>query len=509
MTDYSIVWFKRDLRTVDHAPLTAAAERGRVLCLAIIEPSIWASPDASRRQFEFFKESLRDLYRSLRALGAELHVLTGEVVPTLAAIHQAQPFSRLWSHEETGNQLSFERDRSVAHWCRATGVTWQELPQNGVIRRLKTRNRWSALRDERLGQLLVPEPDRLTSVVLPVAPMTFPSPEILRLTDRDAPERQRGGRHEALDTLDDFITRRARQYRGGISSPLSAPTACSRLSPYLSWGCLSMRETVQAIEDAANNEEEDSRLRQGLGAMQSRLAWHCHFIQKLESEPQIEWRNMHRGYDGLRESDWNPEHFERLKQGRTGWPLVDASVRMLDATGWINFRMRAMLVSVAAYPLWLHWREVGLWLARSFVDYEPGIHWSQMQMQSGTTGINTTRIYNPVKQARDHDPKGLFVRQWLPHLRRVPDSWIFEPWKMPTSLVQACGIPENDWVTPIVDLERATQVARDRVYARRRDPSVKKEATQVVEKHGSRKTLSRRPRRSPREAADQLGLDLG
>lgn len=134
---------------------------------------------------------------------------------------------------------------------------------------------------------------------------------------------------------------------------------------------------------------------------------------------------MHRGYDGLREQDFNLDYFQALKDARTGWPMVDACVAMLRETGWLNFRMRAMLVSVAAYPLWLHWRPVGEWLATQFLDYEPGIHWSQLQMQSGTTGINTTRVYNPIKQAQDHDPHGQFVKRWLPHIRHVPAPGCF------------------------------------------------------------------------------------
>ena len=229
------------------------------------------------------------------------------------------------------------------------------------------------------------------------------------------------------------------------------------------------------------------RQRQGLAAFMSRMHWHCHFIQKLESEPELEWRNLHRGYDGLREDDWNPAHFEALQTGRTGWPMVDACVAMLRATGWLNFRMRAMLVSVAAYPLWLHWRPVGLWLARQFLDYEPGIHWSQMQMQAGTTGINTTRVYNPIKQAQDHDPEGVFVRRWQPHLRHVPDAWLLEPWRMPADVQARCGVQlGRDLPEPLVDLAAATRAAKARVHALRAQAPVREAKAAIVEKHGSR-----------------------
>ncbi|MDZ4075131.1 MAG: FAD-binding domain-containing protein, partial [Hylemonella sp.] len=322
------------------------------------------------------------------------------------------------------------------------------------------------------------------------------------------PRRQRGGRARGLAVLHSFLEDRARHYRGGISSPLSAPTACSRLSPYLAWGCLSMREVVQAAREQQGR-SDNPRLRQGLAAFQSRLYWHCHFIQKLESEPRIEFENMHRGYDGLREGDWNDAHFEALVAGRTGWPLVDACVAMLRETGWVNFRMRAMLVSVAAYPLWLHWRPVGEWLATQFLDYEPGIHWSQLQMQSGTTGINTTRVYNPIKQALDHDPQGRFVRQWLPAMRRVPDSWLLEPWRMPPDVQAACGVRVGvDIPQPVVELEAATRLGKQRLHALRREPQVRADKAAVVERHGSRKRPAGSKRATAAPAVDQLTLDF-
>jgi deoxyribodipyrimidine photo-lyase len=238
------------------------------------------------------------------------------------------------------------------------------------------------------------------------------------------------------------------------------------------------------------------------------LYWHCHFIQKLESEPAIEWRNMHRGYDDLREQDFNPEYFDALKQARTGWPMVDACVVMLRETGWLNFRMRAMLVSVAAYPLWLHWRPVGEWLATQFLDYEPGIHWSQLQMQSGTTGINTTRVYNPIKQAQDHDPHGRFVKRWLPHMRQVPDTWLFEPWLTPPDWQTDSGEPLKI-TPPIVDLAIATRESKQRLHARRQTTEVKAAKKAIIEKHASRKTMPSRKKALNAQASEQqLGFDF-
>ena len=503
-----LVWFKRDLRVHDHAALHAASSRapGRPLRgVYILEPSVWRQPDASPRQLGFILESLADLDEALRARGGELLVLTGEACDVLASLHARQPFDTLLAHEETGNGVTFRRDIAVATWCRQRGIAFEEWPQNGVVRRLRDRDAWQAAWESFMGRprwpgapaggLRQPEHAPLPAPVGDVAAvwqMLNPGSGL-----KDAPLRQRGGRRQAVALLQDFLTSRCRLYRGGISSPLSADTACSRLSPYLAHGCLSIREVVQATHQRlaalalAPLTDESRRQQAGLRAFLSRLHWHCHFIQKLESEPEIEWRNVHRGHDGLRESEFDAARFEALQSARTGWPLVDACVNMLGQTGWINFRMRAMLVSVASYPLWLHWRPVGEWLARQFVDYEPGIHWSQMQMQAGTTGINTTRVYNPIKQARDQDPQGVFVRRWLPAMRHVPDSWLFEPWRMPQDIQARAGVrvgsdADADIPLPCVDLDEAMRTAKDRVHARRADPAVRAANGAIVERHGSR-----------------------
>ena len=157
-------------------------------------------------------------------------------------------------------------------------------------------------------------------------------------------------------------------------------------------------------------------------------------------------------------------HFAAWCEGRTGYPMVDACMRSLVATGWLNFRMRAMLVSFASYHLWLHWRETGLFLARQFLDFEPGIHWSQMQMQSGTTGINTLRIYSPAKQARDQDPQGDYVRRWVPEF----------------------GTPA--YAAPIVDERVALAFAKERLYGLRKGATAGHEAQAIQKQHGSRKS---------------------
>jgi len=344
---YSLVWLKRDLRWNDHEAMMQASRQGPIRCIYVIEPELWLQPDAALQHFEFIRESLHDLDQHLRNLGGQVEIHHGDMVTVLSDIWREAPFNGMFSHEETGNGWTYARDLKVADWFKHHGIPWHEFAQFGVVRGLKNRDMW-----QRAWERHMRMPQSNVEILRFWRPagaggLAMKAPSHLQ---HNPPKRQRGGRKLALKTLHSFLTARSIGYRGGISSPVSAPDACSRLSAYLTYGCISMREVVQQTRaQLALLPPQASRHRAGLTGFLSRLHWHCHFIQKLESEPAIEWRNMHRGYDGLREQDFNLDYFEALKNARTGWPMVDACVVMLRETGWLNFRMRAMLVSVAAY----------------------------------------------------------------------------------------------------------------------------------------------------------------
>ena len=498
MTGPVICWFKRDLRIADHPALHMAAGLGSVVPLYIVEPALWRQDDASGRQFAFLLECLDDLQEDLARLGLSLTLRVGDAVDILDDLRRTLGVTHLVSHEETGNGWTYARDRRVGAWARAQGVTWREVPQCGVVRRLATRDRWQSGRDGVMRADRIGVPVGLRGVSAPSDDL--PSATDLGLDDT-CPQRQAGGRRAAQATLHSFLQARGQTYRRAMSSPLEGARACSRISPHLAFGTLSVREAVQA--GAARAAEVKGGRDGWSGSMrsfQSRLAWRDHFMQKLEDEPALEYRCLHPAYEDLRPKTPNAARLQAWATGQTGMPFVDACMRSLIATGWLNFRMRSMVMAVASYHLWLDWRTTGPVLARLFTDYEPGIHWSQVQMQSGTTGMNTIRIYNPIKQGHDQDPTGAFTRRWVPELAEVPDAYLQTPWAWGgAGRLLGCRYPE-----PIVDLARAAKSAREQVWAVRRREGFRDIARDLVNRHGSRKG-----RRDPMPAPDrQMSFDF-
>lgn len=506
VTRVQLVWFKRDLRIQDHAPLTEAARRGPVLPLYVVEPDLWRQADASGRQWQFVRMGLDDLRAALASLGQPLVVRHGDICAVLDALRQRYTISSVHSHQETGNGWTYARDQRVRAYLRAAGIPWVEYRQHGVVRALRPRDGWVRQWETLMGAARCPAPQAITPLPRLDAGSIpeWPTPELA--TEACGVLVQPGGRRMAQAVLDGFLGRRAEDYSGGISSPGSAWLASSRLSPHLAHGTLSLREVVHATRTrrAALKEQARTPARgqwlRSLKRFEERLHWHCHFMQKLESEARFEHQNMQRACDGLRESEFDAALFAAWCRGATGFPLVDACMRQLNARGWLNFRMRAMVVSFASYHLWLDWKRTAPFLARQFTDYEAGIHYCQMQMQSGTTGINTLRIYNPVKQSQEQDPAGAFIRHWLPELAQVPDRWIHEPWCMPTPLQRATGCRiGHDYPDRVVDHKQAARHARERFRAIRRDPAANREADAIQQAHGSRRRSSGGRRRTPRD----------
>ena len=489
----ALVWLKRDLRLSDHAPLAAAAQADEAAALYVVEPEWAASPECDAQHLAFARGCLDALRPALAERGLPLLLRHAPMPQALAELHARWPFTHLFSHEETGPLWSWDRDRRVAAWCRAAGVAWRELPQTGVVRRLKSRYGWAGRWQARMAAPLVAAPAGLRAA--PGFGAT-PLPTLRELGVAAAPPTPAAGEAAAQRTLQGFLAGRAVGYRRHLSSPLTAEDGCSRLSAHLAFGTVSMRQVHQATE-AAIAATPHRELAWGLRGFSSRLRWHCHFMQKLEDEPQIEFRNFARSHDGLRAGDGvhpgavDTARLQAWCEGRTGFPMVDACMRQLCATGWLNFRMRAMLVSFAAHHLGLHWREPGLFLARQFLDFEPGIHWSQMQMQSGTTGINTLRIYSPAKQQAEQDPDGTYVRRWVPELGTAA------------------------YPKPIVDERAALADIKARLYARRQTGAARDEADAIQARHGSRKAglppsagrparTRRKPETTPDDAQGEL-----
>ena len=508
-----VVWLKRDLRVHDHAALCAAAAAGTVVVLYVFEPPLLAAETSDRRQWDFVRASLAELDGALRARGAWLTVRVGDVVPILAQLDDdlrgLGGIAHAHSHQETGDAWTFARDRAVGAFLRERGIAWTEHVQDGVVRRLPSRDGWSRRWEERMSAPLLPAPAALRAVPQALVPQgQLPDLDALGLPSLGPYEAQPAGESAGRATLQTFLRERGEPYQKAMSSPLFGWDACSRLSPHFAYGTVSLRQAHHALlarQDEVRAMKPAARggWLKSLRSFAGRLRWHCHFMQKLEDEPAIEFHNMNRAFDGLREGDFDAARFAAWAAGRTGYPMVDACMRCLRATGWLNFRMRAMLVSFAAYHLWLHWRPVGVHLARCFVDYEPGIHWSQAQMQSGVTGINTVRIYSPQKQLRDQDPEGVFVRRWVPELARVPLGKLAEPHTMSDDEQAAAGCRIGvDYPAPVVDAAAAVAAAKQRIYGARRTPDARAESARVFAQHGSRKRQPRRHERLRRQQAD-------
>jgi deoxyribodipyrimidine photo-lyase len=476
----NIVWFKRDLRLADNAALHAACEQNlSILLLFIVEPSLVADSHYSLRHWRFVWQSLQQINQQLASVKSYIVVIEGEAVEVFQQLQQHYQIEAVFSHQEIGLNITFDRDKTLKQHFNQQQISWHEFAQGAVVRATKTRDDWDKHWQQVMRAPLIESQWQQAQFIIDLSLPDFSPPAEWQQADEQF---QYGGELTANKVLADFFAARGKTYHKHISSPALSRQTCSRMSPYLAWGNISLRQMYQQLLDHWN----EPGWRRALSALASRLHGHCHFMQKFESETAMEFRPVNRGYQRYpwREDKQSEVDLIAWQRGKTGYPLVDASMRCLMATGYINFRMRAMLVSFLCHQLHIDWRRGSYHLAQIFLDFEPGIHYPQLQMQAGVTGTNTIRIYNPTKQAEEQDPEGKFIREWLSELRDLPNEIIHRPWEVtPMEEVMFNFQLGRDYPYPIVDIKDSSKQSRDSLWAWRDREDVQNENQRILRRH--------------------------
>ncbi|MDB9781485.1 deoxyribodipyrimidine photo-lyase [Winogradskyella sp.] len=484
----NVVWLKRDLRLQDNEAITTALKTGRrVILFYVFEHALLNDNHYSQRHFNFIKEALRDLNTQLKPYNSKVLTVTSDITSAFNQLQEFYKINTIYSHVETGLLLTYKRDKEFKRYCKNNFIKWVETTNNGVERGLTSRKDWFENWEVYMNkplEIFNPADNQLVSnEVIERLEKVF-SITCLE-TPKEAPF-QKGGSTVGWKYADSFFNSRHEAYMYNISKPEASRSSCSRISPYVAWGNISIRQVFQKGQ-AIKAVSKDKR---HISGFLSRLRWQAHFIQKFEMEHTMEEASVNKGYHKLKKSI-SEDYQNAWFKGKTGFPLVDASMRCLLETGYVNFRMRAMLASFFTHILWQPWQEATRHLSQQFLDFEPGIHFPQLQMAAGETGINTLRIYNPTSNSLKHDPDAVFIKKWVPELAELDTPFIHEPYLM-TEMEQTFYNFKlgEDYPLPIVDIKINRRRASDILWNMRNDTEVVRESFRILKRH----TISERNR---------------
>ena len=449
----NIWWIRRDLRLSDNAALTSALSAGKsVLPVFILDEGLLAKPAEKRHAFLF--AGLRALDADLRQLGSKLILRRGEPVTELHRLSVECGADGVFAEQDI-SPYALRRDAAVAerlnlhlvHGLSVHPVTAIAQSDGKPYTVFTPYSRaWKALP---FNEHLVPAPAAMPPV---------PDLASVELPDLAAPEYFPAGEHEAYQRLCDFLDGPIFAYGSGRDRLDQAGT--SSLSPYLRFGMLSVRQAASAARQAAGL-AADASTRMGVETWLNELIWRefyqsilYHFPHVLKgpfrsSMRAIPWRNA-------------PQDLLAWQAGQTGYPVVDAGMRQLAATGWMHNRARMITASFLVKHLLINWQEGERWFMRSLVDGDLAANnggW-QWIAGTGTDAAPYFRIFNPILQGKKFDPEGKYVRRWLPELADLPAKFIHTPWELSAHEQRSYGVQiGRDYPAPIVEHNYARQRA--------------------------------------------------
>jgi deoxyribodipyrimidine photo-lyase len=441
----NILVHRNDLRTKDNKALEVAGEK--TIPIYIFDPEDWDDELFIDARKEFILDSLKDLNRQYISLGSEMTFFHGDTIKTLESL-ESRGFNVIFNAD--ANHFRQEREKTLRDQFEAVSGKAVDISEG------KRNEDWSNYAEKWFNSVRYSRPNSIKENKVKGNTSLSQIRDEYKI-DVEKQKFGRGGTFEAKEKLEKFIDR-IEYYSGCISSPSKAESSTSHLSPYIKHGCISPREVYQRIEEL----EESRKEKRSAKMFKDRIFWQQHFNQKIEDNPKLFEEAINPVYRDLNKDNYDEENIRAWKKGKTGYPLVDASMRALVKTGWLNFRMRAMCASFFSYILKQWWKTGADFFYKHLIDADVAINYYQWQMQSGLIGVHANRIYNPTKQVRDNDPEGEFIRKYVPELRSLPDKYIAEPWKMPEKVQKECGVVIGEaYPEPIVDYEREAKKARE------------------------------------------------
>ncbi|MAM00358.1 MAG: deoxyribodipyrimidine photo-lyase [Alteromonadaceae bacterium] len=460
-----LVWFRNDLRVADNAALTAACKSGDpVTACFVVTPGQWQNHDWSPARIGFVLDHVNALAAELARVGIPMHFLDCEdfqdTVTHLLDHCRKHKVRHVHINEEYGVNER-RRDKVIANKLAEADVRFQKYrdqtiaPVGSILTGQQKpfsvftpfSRRWRNWVDEtRPTPWPVPSP-----VAAPVKPAQYHS--AVAGSEGAPPPLVATGEDAAHQQLERFLDEQVGGYKAQRDFPACAGT--SLLSPYLANGVLSGQQCLTAAQQAqgAGGEQE------GLATWINELAWRDFYIHILYHFPRV---SMNRAFKPETEAlQWNPpgEAFEAWKAGETGIPMVDAAMRQLNQTGWMHNRLRMVTAQFLTKNLFINWQVGERYFSSRLVDgflasNNGGWQWSA---STGTDAAPYFRVFNPVTQGERFDPKGAFIRQYLPELADLDNKRIHQPW--------VGGTPPNGYPSPIVDLKESRKEAIARFQA--------------------------------------------